>query len=108
MSEEHPNQEVRTAYLGSFGKFEAEIVLDILKDAGIFAFAKHEFTENDHHAYTPLFEGEGGRILVDAARIDEARALIERELPEHMRSIEESMRAIELGADASSNGDVPD
>lgn len=87
--------DVRTAYLGSFGKFEAEIVLDILRDAGIFAFNKHALTEPDRHAYSPLLESESGRILVDAARLDEARALIERQLPEHMRSIEAAMLTIE-------------
>lgn len=95
MTGEHPHNEVRTAYLGKFGRFEAEIVLDILREAGIFAFNKQDMTENDHYAYAPLVEGEAGRILVDAERMDEARALIDRELPEHLRGIEESMRAMQ-------------
>ena len=89
--------EVRTAYLGRFDEFEAQIVLELLEDAGIFAFAKHDPTANDNVFYSKLMESERGVILVDASKVDEARAVITEELPKHLQSIRESMEALETG-----------
>ena len=89
--------EVRTAYLGRFDEFEAQIVLELLDDAGIFAFAKHEQTANDNVFYSKLMESERGVILVDATKVDEARKVIDEELPKHLQSIRESMQALETG-----------
>ena len=89
--------EVRTAYLGRFDEFEAQIVLELLEDAGIFAFAKHDPTDNDNVLYSKLMESERGVILVDATKVDEARAVIAEELPKHLQSIRESMEALETG-----------
>ena len=87
--------EVRTAYLGRFDEFEAQIVLELLEDAGIFAFAKHDPTQNDNVMYSRIMESERGVILVDATKVDEARKIIEEELPKHLESIRESMEALE-------------
>ena len=87
--------EVRTAYLGRFDEFEAQIVLELLEDAGIFAFAKHDPTDNDNVFYSKLMESERGVILVDASKVDEARTVISEELPKHLQSIRESMEALE-------------
>jgi hypothetical protein len=89
--------EIRTAYLGRFDEFEAQIVLELLEDAGIFAYAKHDPTDNDNVLYSKLMESERGVILVDATKVDEARKVIEEELPKHLESIRESMEALEQG-----------
>lgn len=89
------DDDVRTAYLGRFDGFEAQIVLELLEDAGIFAYTKHEPTQNDHVMYSPLLESERGVILVDATKVDEARTVISEELPKHLESIRKSMDALE-------------
>ena len=87
--------EIRTAYLGRFDEFEAQIVLELLEDAGIFAYTKHAPTDNDNVMYSKLMESERGVILVDATKVNEARAVISEELPKHLESIRESMDALE-------------
>ena len=90
-------EDTRTTFLGRFDEFEAQLVLELLADAGIFAFSKHDPTENDHFMYSPLMESERGVIQVDATKVDEARRLITEELPRHLESIRESMDALERG-----------
>jgi len=89
------SDEVRTAYLGRFDEFEAQIVLELLEDAGIFAFTKHEQTQNDNVMYSRMMESERGVILVDATKVDEARKVIDEELPKHLESIRKSMEELE-------------
>jgi len=84
-------EEIRTAYLGRFDEFEAQIVLELLKDAGIFAFSKHDPTDNDHVMYSNIMESERGVVLVDATKVEEARVVISAELPRHLESIRKSM-----------------
>ena len=91
------NDDVRTAYLGRFDEFEAQIVLELLEDAGIFAIAKQKQTDNDYNAYAPILESDRGVILVDSTKVDEARKVISEELPKHLQSIRESMDALESG-----------
>lgn len=91
------NDDVRTAYLGRFDEFEAQIVLELLEDAGIFAIAKQKQTDNDYNAYAPILESDRGVILVDSTKVDEARTVISEELPKHLQSIKESMEALEQG-----------
>lgn len=97
-----PPPDVRTAYLARYEAFEAEIVLDILNDAGIYAYAKHPLTESEHIVYSPALESERGIIMVDASRIDEAKRLIEEQLPQHLASIGDAMTELE-----SSEADAP-
>ncbi len=87
--------EVRTAYLGRFDEFEAQIVLELLEDAGVFAYTKHAQTDNDNVMYSKIMESERGVILVDASKLDEARTVISEELPKHLESIRKSMDALE-------------
>ncbi|MGZ4105546.1 MAG: hypothetical protein ACXVQY_07575 [Actinomycetota bacterium] len=96
-------EELRTAYLGRFGEFEAPIILELLQDAGIFAFTKHDPTQSDHYQYTKLMESDRGVILVDATKVEEARRIIAEELPKHLESIREAMETLET--DVEPNGD---
>jgi hypothetical protein len=98
------DNDVRTTYFGKFGTFEAEIVLEILREAGIFALAKHPLEDSEHHFYSSIIESERGVILIDANRVAEARMLIDEQLPAHLQSIEDSMRTLNVDEGA----DVPD
>ena len=89
--------EIRTAYLGRFDDFEAQIVVELLGDAGIFAYTKHNMTDNQNVFYSPQMESERGVILVDATKVEEARKVISDELPKHLESIRESMDTLDLG-----------
>jgi hypothetical protein len=91
--------EMRTAYLGRFGEFEVDIVMELLADAGITAFTKHPAGEPDHRQYGPGVDSDFGTVLVDATRVEEARRLVDEELPKHLESIAESMEAIDVGDD---------
>jgi hypothetical protein len=96
-----PRDDVRTVFLGKFDAFEAQIVLELLEDAGIFAYTKHDPTDNDHFQYAPVMESERGVIQVDATKKEEARRIIEEELPKHLESIRESMEQLEDGSPES-------
>ena len=87
----------RTAYLGRFGEFEVDIVLELLSDAGILAYTKHPPGEPDHRQYAPGVDSDFGTVLVDATKLDEARRLVNEELPKHLESIRESMEQMEDG-----------
>jgi hypothetical protein len=92
-----PRDDIRTIFLGRFNSFEAHVVIELLDDAGIFAYTKHDATENDHFQYSSNMESERGVIMVDASKHDEARKIIEEELPAHLKSIQESMEQLESG-----------
>jgi hypothetical protein len=83
--------EMRTAYLGRFAEFEVDIVIELLGDAGITAFTKHPPGEPDHRQYGPGVDSDFGTVLVDATKLDEARKIINEELPKHLQSIQEEM-----------------
>lgn len=88
--------ELRTVILGRYEDFEADIVVDILTEAGIVAFHRHPPEESDHFMYNRDIESDRGIIMVDAARADEARRLVAEELPKHIASIEEAMDALDV------------
>jgi hypothetical protein len=89
--------DMRTVYLARYDEFEAQVVLELLEEAGIFAYTKHDQTENDHFQYLAFMESDRGVILVDSTRLDEARRVVAEELPKHLESIRESMEALETG-----------
>ena len=84
-----------TAHLGYFDPLEAPIVLDLLHEHGIFAFSKAPLDQAEGMPYGTIFGDSGrGRIFVDATQLDEARRIIEQELPAR---IDELQRALEEG-----------
>jgi hypothetical protein len=87
-----------TAYLGTYDDFQQELVIEILTEHGIFATAKTPTTENEHSAYPAVFS-DRGVVLVDADRVDEAKRIINEELPAHLASIAEAMEALENAPD---------
>ena len=100
-------EDVRTTYLGRFDEFEAQIVLELLEEAGIFAYTKHNPTDNTHFQYAPMMENERGVILVDAKKADDARRVITEELPKHLESIREQMDALERGESDEDGSEPP-
>ena len=87
--------DVITAILGAYDEFEGEIVIEILREAGIRAFPKVSPTENATSQYPGMHEG--GEILVEESRQDEARRLIAEQLPVHLASIKEAMETLQEG-----------
>jgi lysine-ketoglutarate reductase/saccharopine dehydrogenase-like protein (TIGR00300 family) len=83
----------RTAYLGEFPDFEADLVMTILSEHGIYAVIKNPRGDADS-AVGPLI-GAGITILVDAGRVPEAERLIASELPKHLESIAEAMDEVD-------------
>lgn len=79
----------RTAYLGRYDEFEADLVLDILRDAGIWAATKEGLTESEGGVYP--FLHDRGVVLVDASRLEDARTIVEAELPRHVDAIAATM-----------------
>ena len=88
--------DLRTVILGRYEDFEADIVVEILTDAGITAFHRHPPEESDHYVYNKAVESDRGVIMVDASRAAEARSLVEQELPKHLESIEEAMNTLDI------------
>ena len=83
--------DVRTIVLGEFPDFESELVLAILEEHGIYAYPAQQLEEPSHSQYPMPGMSSRGIILVDAARADEARRVIDEELPEHLASIKVAM-----------------
>jgi len=93
MPPEH--DDLRTAYLGRFGEFEVDIVIELLTDAGIIAFTKHPPGESDHRQYGPGVDSDFGTVLVDATKLDEARRIVNEQLSAHLESIRIEMEKLE-------------
>ena len=93
-----------TVSLGRFDVLELPIILDVLREHGIFAMTKSPLDNAEASPY-PMFGGEREMLLVDGARADEARRLIETEV----RAIETEMRdgLGTAGDDASAEDLVP-
>lgn len=94
-----------TAHLGLFDPLEAPIVLDLLHEHGIFAFSKAPLDQAEGQPYGAIFgDSARGRIFVDAARLAEARRIVENELParvaEMSRALEEGFAAEQQIADS--------
>jgi hypothetical protein len=75
-----PDRDVETAYLGRFHPMEAPVVIDLLRDHGIFAMMK---ASPDSGGVDPYgFPTGRGDVLVDRERLAEARRLVDEVLPE--------------------------
>ena len=93
--------ETRTAFLGRFDPLLVPVILDVMAEHGIFAMTKVMLDQPSGEAYPFLNEGRR-EILVDAARIDEARRLVEFTVP---RRLAELRADLEVGE--GWEGEVP-
>lgn len=88
---DHPGSDIETAYLGRFGEFEAPIILDVLREHGIFAMTRASASAGWRDPYgLPSGHGE---IMVDRLQLEEARRLVRDVVPvivEEMRASLES------------------
>jgi hypothetical protein len=75
-----------TVSLGRFDALELPIILEVLREHGIFAMTKSPLDNAEASPY-PMFDGEREMLLVDRERADEARRIIETEV----RAIESEM-----------------
>jgi hypothetical protein len=93
-----------TVSLGRYDPLELPLILDVLKEHGIFAMTKSPLDKPEGGPY-PVFRGEREVLLVETARADEARRLIETEV----RPIETEMSGDLAGPDEdlSEQGLVP-
>lgn len=76
-----------TISLGRFDPLELPIILDVLREHGIFAMTKAPLEDAESSAYPMLNEGRE-TLLVERDRADEARRLIETEV----RKLQTEMR----------------
>jgi hypothetical protein len=76
-----------TVSLGRFDPLELPIILEVLREHGIFAMTKARLEDAESTAYPMLSHGRE-TLLVERERADEARRLIETEV----RSVETEMR----------------
>jgi hypothetical protein len=81
-----------TAHLGSFDPLEAPLVIELLAEHGIVAFSKAPLDQAEGQPYGPIFGDSGrGRLMVDAARLAEARRIVEEELPTRIADMEAAL-----------------
>ena len=91
-----------TVSLGRFDPLELPIILDVLREHGIFAMTKAPLEDGEASAYPMLNTGRE-TLLVERDRVDEARRLIETEV----RTIETEMRdGLAVGEDDAGVGDL--
>lgn len=74
------NDELRTAFLGRFDPLLIPVLLDMLRDDGIFAATKLPYDQPAASEYN-MFSSGADVVLVDAARIEDARRLVDERLP---------------------------
>lgn len=100
-----PDRDTVTTYLGTFDEFEEALVLEILEDHDIYAFAKNDPTEPEHSAY-PSMMSDRGVLMVDAARVEDAQRILAEELPQHLASIRDAMADMQRIADDAESDDA--
>lgn len=77
------NDAFRTAYLGRFDPLVIPIMLDMLADAGISATTKLPYDQPAESTYIAGGFSTGADIvLVDAAKLADARRLVDERLPQ--------------------------
>jgi hypothetical protein len=75
-----------TAFAGRYDPLEMPIILEVLRERGIFAVTKASLEETEPGAYPFMSEGRGV-LLVDRARLAEARRLIAEEVPARLAEL---------------------
>lgn len=76
---EDPSPGPETVSLGRFDPLELPLILDALREHGIFALTKSPLDRASTEQYT-MFDHSRQTLLVDRTRVDEARRIIESEV----------------------------
>lgn len=88
---------LRTAFLGRFDPLVIPILLDMLGDEGIYATTKLPHDQPAQSEYN-MFSSGADHVLVDAARLDDARRLVDERLPQIVAEMSAGLTA-EFGED---------
>ena len=97
------SDDVETRFLGRFDPLEVPIILDVLREHGIFAMTKVALGEPESETGYPFLNEGRGSVLVDRTRLDDARKIMERELPARL----DELRA-GLGVDQETDSALDD
>lgn len=93
---------IETAYVGRFDPLQVPILLEVLREHGIFAMTKVALDDAETEQYPFMNEGRG-TLLVDRTRLEEARRIIAEEVP---KRIEEMRAGLEEDGELSPSEDL--
>lgn len=96
-----PSDDIQTTFVGRFDPLEVPIILELLREHGIFAMTKVSLEDAESETGYPFLNEGRGSLLVDRTRVDEARRIISEEVP---RRIEELRAGLEEGFETA----IPD
>lgn len=80
------DDDTHTAFVGRFDPLEVPIIIEALTEHGIFATTKSAL-ENDSGNIYPFLDDGRGSLLVDRARLDDARRIIAEEVPKRIAEL---------------------
>lgn len=84
----------RTAFLGRFDPIVVPIVLDLLRQEGITAMTKLPHDQPPRGGYNLFLDSTGAdEVLVDATRLDDARRLVDEQLPDIVAQMSAQLEA---------------
>ncbi|HVL89275.1 MAG TPA: hypothetical protein VM841_03460 [Actinomycetota bacterium] len=86
------NDTLRTAYLGRYDPLVIPILLDMLRDEGIYSTTKLPHDQPARGEYA-MFSSGADQVLVDASRLDEARRLVDERLPQILAEMSSGLDA---------------
>lgn len=108
VADEPVEEGFRSAYLGRYDEYEADLVVDILQGAGVRAFPKIRRTDPYFSEYGRSFATDLGVVMVDAARLDDARRIVAEELPRQLEAIALEMDALAMGMEEPDDAEEDD
>lgn len=95
-----------TVSLGRFDPLELPIILESLRARGIFAMTRSPLEKAENEAYSEILGGSREVLLVDRARADEARRIIDSEVRAQVSEMRSEL-AGEADVDFEAQGLVP-
>lgn len=104
---ERERSDLRTAFLGRYDPYEADLVVEILTGEGIIAMTKINRTDPNFTQYGPIATDQGV-VMVDVSRIDDARTIVAEELPKQLEAIAQEMETLGSAMDDPGANGGPD
>jgi hypothetical protein len=83
---------IETVFVGHFDPLEVPIILEALAEQDIFATTKSSLDDEGSTAYPMLNDGRGS-LLVDRARLDDAKRIIDTEVPQRIEELRAGLAA---------------
>lgn len=94
-----------TVYLGRFDPIELPIILEALRDRGIFAMTKSPLDQGESAPYTAIDYGRE-ILIVERGRAEEARKIIDDEVRAQISEMREALDA-DVGTSPEAEGLAP-